>query len=89
MTLLSCQSITSGPKAGSSMIFLWRRGELLENKKAANIIKGVVGIIGRMTPIKPRTKLRHPNVIRSGFVKFFTIIYSLSLEIFSSDFTSA
>lgn len=68
ITRFCCQSLIPSPASGRFMIQVWKRGEVLENKKADKIRKGVVGRIGRKAPIIPRAKLIHAMMKRIGFI---------------------
>ncbi len=71
ITLLFCQSRIPSPAIGNSRIHLWKRGDDLENRKAARIRNGVVGSIGMKAPIIPKTKLIHAMMNQITFTVSF------------------
>lgn len=56
----SCQFLINGPNTRFASNHLWNRGDVLAKQAAAKIIKGVVGKMGKTTPIAPNPKLNQP-----------------------------
>tara|TARA_Y100000768_G_C23990989_1_gene692937 strand:- start:3546 stop:3818 length:273 start_codon:yes stop_codon:yes gene_type:complete len=55
------QSIITSPKTGKEVSQECTLGELFENRNAANIKNGVVGITGSNAPIMPRRTHTQPR----------------------------
>lgn len=86
MSLCSSQSIIALPKYGKLVSQECSLGELLENKKAANSKKGVVGRMGKKAPIKARATHNHANgnkmILEEKFSAFTLLL--LNFLLFSS-----
>jgi len=52
----------------------WNRGELSAKQAADSIIKGVVGNMGRITPIKPKIKNRLPKTRKTVRLRLFFML---------------
>ena len=73
IVLLRSQRCRSSPNQRLCKRNWWNRGELSAKQAAESIIKGVVGNIGKITPIKPKIKNRLPKARKTIRLKFFFI----------------